>query len=310
MFFLNPKEVNLKPRLLIFIFLFLFSSPIQAETVTRQKTIISEYDLSAKMSIQVTAHVTGYLFDLQGLTSPWAKVDFYSTQGNLEATTLADNDGIFHFQNVLAPVQTGDFCFLSYDTNGIANNPLCFSPPPPKTKTVITDIVLSPTLTLNKGLFHQGDLVEASGRTFPNAEIRIYMFEENRPYWLDLIDIATPKIFARPAFARDGPQLIVTADAKGDFSYNLPTQKSSLWRMFAGPKYNNGNMVAKSNIIEFFALSWWQWILFQLLQYCYKISALIYKLIVNWKTIFGLLFLAIGVIIVKSARLKVQNKKN
>lgn len=317
---------NLRIFLLLLTPIFFYSFiPIYAG-VTKQKTTVNRYDLSPSMSIRVSAQVGGYLFDLQGLTSPWAKVEFYSTEGNVDVVTLADDQGVFHFRNVLAPIQTGDFCFISYDTNGTANNPLCFSPPPPKTKTTIKDIVLSPTLVLDKGLFRQGEMVSAAGRTFPNAEIRIYMFEENRPFWLDLIDVIIPKTFARegnyeflgwwpsgllrgvrPAFAREGPQLTINADPDGDFSFNLPTQKSNLWRMFAGPKFKGENMTAKSNILEFSALSWLEWIIFQILRILYQVQTKIFKLLLNWWFIFGFLIALIVAILAKLARSRSGN---
>jgi hypothetical protein len=275
------------------VLLFFMAIPARA-SVIRQKTTVNRYDLSPHMSVNLSAIVGGYLFDLQGLTSPWAKVEFYSTEGNLEVTTLANDQGIFHFRNVLAPIQTGDFCFISYDTNGTANNPLCFSPPPPKTKTTISDIVLSPTLVLDRGLFRQGEMVAASGRTFPNAEIRIYMFEENRPFWIDLIDVIIPQ-----AFAREGPRLTINADSNGDFSFNLPTQKSNLWRMFAGPKFKEENMTAKSNTLEFSALSWLEWIIYHSLELIYLLQQTVFKFLFDWKVIIGLLIAAVIILTVK-----------
>ena len=280
------------------------TKPVKAG-VKWERTTVNRYNLSPTESVNVSAFVSGYLFTLKGLTSPWAEVEFYSTEGNINVTTLADDQGVFYFKSILAPQQTGDFCFLSYDTEGVANNPLCFSPPPPKTRTVIDDIVLSPTLSLDQGLFRQGKTIEAEGKTFPQAEVRIYMFEENRPFLLDLIDVIIPK-----AFARTGPRLIVEADAKGNFSFNLPTQKSSLWRMFAGPKFKNENMTAKSNTLEFSALSWLEWIIYQIFRFLYNLQKWLFKLLTNWKVIFGLLILAIGIIWkkIRSTKSQIRNK--
>ncbi len=268
---------------------FTTTKPVKAG-VKWERTTVNRYDLDPTESVSVSAFVSGYLFTLKGLTSPWAEVEFYSTEGNINVTTLADDQGVFFFKSILAPQQTGDFCFLSYDTEGVANNPLCFSPPPPKTRTVIDDIVLSPTLSLDRGLFRQGETIEAEGKTFPQAEVRIYMFEENRSFLLDLIDVIIPK-----AFARTGPQLTVEADDKGNFSFNLPTQKSSLWRMFAGPKFKSENMTAKSNTLEFSALSWLEWIIYQIFRFLYNLQRWLFKLLTNWKVIFGLLIAGIGI---------------
>lgn len=241
----------------IFLFLFLLItlfSPLLANAMTDwQKTTINRFELTPEMSVKVSAQVGGYLFDLEGLTSPWARVEFYSTEGNLSLTTLADDQGIFRFRSVLAPLQTGDFCFLAIDCEGVANNPLCFSPPAPATKTTIKGIVLPPSLALEKGIFRQGESITARGRTFPEAEIKVFLFEENRPLWRELLDLV-PSIFAR-----EGPQLIIRANQAGEFSFNLPGHRSSHWRLFVAPQVDLETPGAKSNILEFSASAWWQW---------------------------------------------------
>jgi len=259
------------------------NNPIFAKTVW-QKTTINRINLPAKASAEVSAFVGGYLFDIEGLTSPWARVEFFSSQTNVHRFSIADNKGIFRFSNTAMPLQTGDFCFLSYDADGIANNPLCFPPPPAETKTTISGIFLSPTISLNKGLFRQNETVAAKGRSFPNAQLQVFLFEQEQPWWREFIDVIIPA-----AFAREGPKLTVSADEKGHFSFNLPTQKSSRWRFFVGPKLKNETMTAKSNTLAFSALSWWQWILLKTLRFIYQILRRFFDLLFRWETIVTLL---------------------
>jgi hypothetical protein len=274
---------------ILFLLLILFSPPPLSAVTKTQKTTTNRLNLNPTMTVEVSAQVGGYLFDIQGLTSPWAEVEFYSTEGNISVTTIADTEGKFTFHNVLAPLQTGDFCFLAIDTNNQANSPLCFAAPPKNTKTIIKGIVLSPSLTLEKGQFRQNEIVAASGRTFPNAQIKVFMFEENRPFWQQLLDI----------YAREGPQLEIISSPKGDFSFNLPTHKSGTWRMFVGPKYEDTNFTAKSNTLEFRALSWWQYFLLIAFSWIYQLLNKLFSFLFDWKTLVLLLLSSLGILIYK-----------
>lgn len=267
----------------------LFTTSSTFAATKTQKTTTNRLNLDPTMTVKISAQVGGYLFDIQGLTSPWAQVEFYSTEGNISVTTIADTDGKFTFHNVLAPLQTGDFCFLAIDTNNQANSPLCFAAPPKNTKTIIKGIVLSPSLTLEKGKFKQNEKVAAGGRTFPNAQIKVFLFEENRPFWQELLDV----------HAREGPQLEVISNPKGDFSFNLPTHKSGTWRMFVGPKYENTNFTAKSNTLEFRALSWWQYLLISILNWLYQALMKLFDFLFDWKTLVLLLLGSLGILVYK-----------
>lgn len=278
-----------KKLALFFLAGFAFLTPKAVALTDREKTtIVNRIDLPAKASVAVSAHIGGYLFDIEGLTSPWARVDFYSTEGNIEVTTIAGEKGIFHFYSVLAPLQTGDFCFLSYDTNNVVNNPLCFSPPPPQTRTIISGIILSPSLSLDKSLVKQSDPLEAKGKTFPQASIKVFLFEEERSWWREFIDVVIPA-----ALAREGPKLVFSADQGGNFSFNLPTQKSTKWRFFVGPQLEDQNLAAKSNTLEFSTLSWWQWFFLKAFRWLSSFLKQFFNFLLHWQTMTLLLIIAI-----------------
>lgn len=295
--------------LLLYCFTALLPYSFVSAATKSQKTTTNRLNLDPTMTVKVSAQVGGYLFDIQGLTSPWAEVEFYSTEGNISVTTIADTEGEFTFHNVLAPLQTGDFCFLSIDTNNQANSPLCFAAPPKNTKTIIKDIVLSPSLTLDKGKFKQNEKVAAGGRTFPNAQIKVFLFEENKPFFHHLLStIHYPlsiiyHLGQRPIYAREGPQLEVISSPKGNFSFNLPTHKSGTWRMFVGPKYKETNFTAKSNTLEFRALSWWQWFLITALSWIRSLLNKLFKLLFDWKTLVVLLAGSLGILGYKAVKL-------
>lgn len=266
---------------------------------TEVQSTTQRIDLPSEMAVTVSANIGGYMFDLEGLTSPQAKVDFYSSEGNLEISTIADNDGIFRFQSVVAPTQTGDFCFLSYDIDGIANNPLCFSPPPANTQTTISGIILSPTISISKSIFRQNDSVESRGRTFPNAKIEIFLFEKEQSWLREFFDVIVPA-----ALAREGPKLKISADEEGIFSFNLPTQKSTKWRIFAGPKTDDGNQTAQSNVLEFSALSWWQWAIMTALKWLSGLLKGLFSFLLRWEVIIISLTVATTILIIKIRKAK------
>lgn len=276
-----------------FFFFFFLSREAQA-VVLKQKIIINRINLSPQFTTRVSARVGGYLFNIEGLTSPWAKVEFYSTQGNVNLTTIANQKGVFRFTNALMPLSTGDFCFLSIDTDQRASPPLCFAPPPPQTKTNISGIILPPTLTLDKSVFRQGEMVAARGKTTPYSQVRIYLFEEENPPFWELLDVFVPKIFAR-----EGPRAVVTADSQGNFAFNLPSFKSSRWRLFVGTQRTQwgDNPSPRSNILTFASLSWWRWFLLSFFSSLLLLLSRLLNFLSQPSVIILLLFFAIGAMI-------------
>jgi len=285
--------------------------PVRATTVLKQETQVNRIKLSPSFSTKVSARLGGYLFDIEGLTSPWAKVEFYSTQGNVNLKTLANDQGVFRFSQALMPLQTGDFCFTAIDTQQRASPPLCFSPPPPKTKTTIKGVILPPTLSLEKGIFLQKEDNTASGATTPDSLVKIFLFEEERTSFWELIDVLPSFVSGRPssslvllppwrsakkAFAREGPSLQVQSNQEGKFSFNLPTFKSTVWRLFVGTQKTQlgDNPSPKSNIVRFAALSWWQWLLLQLIICLSRLLILLQKFFAHSLLIIFVLMAAIG----------------
>jgi len=260
-------------------------------TVFKQETIINRVDIPASYSVAVSARIGGYLFDIEGLTSPWAKVEFSSTQGNVNLSTIADNKGIFRFASALMPLQTGDFCFISIDTNQTASPPLCFAPPPPSTKTIVRGIILPPSLTIDKNIYRQGEENSAKGKTAPNSEIKVFLFEEENPPLIELLDAFIPKVFAR-----EGPALTVTSDEKGSFTFNLPSFKSTAWRVFVGTQKTQfgENPSPQSNILRFASLSWWLWLLLTIISWILKILILAFFFLTKPEVIIATLLAAIG----------------
>ncbi|MCD6225694.1 hypothetical protein J7J95_01265 [bacterium] len=282
----------------------------QSSQILKQKITVNKITLPPTASVKVSGRVGGYLFNIEGLTSPWAQVQFFSTEGNVNLVTVANKKGEFFFRNALLPLQTGDFCFLSIDIHRQPSPLLCFSPPPPQTRTTLKGIILPPTLSLTKDAFRQGESNAALGTTAPEATIKVYLFEKERASFWELIDVALPAILEKkealvgkvplfPALARVGPPLTVLSNQQGEFSFTLPTYKSSLWRVFVGTQKTQlgNNPSPKSNTLQFVALSWWQWLLVKLLVSFIKIFHLARRFLANFYFLSLVLLLSIIYII-------------
>jgi len=274
---------------------------VQAQSL-EQETKLNKIIIPAEASINVSANVGGYLFDIEGLTSPFAQVEFSSSQGNVNLVTLADSEGVFRFSNALMPLSTGDFCFSAIDTQQRASAPLCFTPPSTYSYTNIRGIILPPTIALEKGIFLQGEDNAAYGATTPNSPVRVFLFEDEQTSFWELLDVLPFVVRISPyqVLAREGPPLNIETNPEGEFSLNLPTYKSSIWKLFVGTTRTQlgENPSPQSNIIQFAALSWWQW---WLLKIIYWFKTILRKPIV----IILVLLFAIGTIV----RLLIRKKK-
>lgn len=257
---------------LVFTFLAIsLFSPLKQVQALGEETQVNKITIPKEASTTVSAQVGGLLFDIEGLTSSFAQVEFSSSQGNINLVTLADQEGVFRFVNALMPFSTGDFCFTAIDTQQRASAPVCFAPPPAYSYTNIRGIILPPTLALDKGVFLQGEDVAAFGATTPDSPVKIFLFEdENVSFW-ELLDVFPFLVQASPfqVLAREGPNYSVQTDSEGEFSLNLPTYKSTVWKLFVGTTRTQlgDNPSPRSNIIQFAALSWWQWWLLRLAYY-------------------------------------------
>jgi len=290
-------------RVVLYLSLLFLATPqvCFGSVILEQETKINRIDLPASFSTYVSARVGGYLFDIEGLTSPWARVEFASSQGNVNLETIADDQGVFRFYRALMPLSTGDLCFSAIDTQQRASTPLCFPPPPAHSYTNIRGIILPPTLALEKGVFLQGENNAAYGATTPDSPVRIFLFEdENVSFW-QLLD-ALPFLvgaFPNQVLAREGPPLSVETNTQGEFSFNLPTYKSTVWKMFAGTQKTQlgENPSPQSNTIQFVALSWWQWWLLKILSHLKEWLDWLIKFLSHPLVIITLLVAAIGIMI-------------
>jgi len=176
--------------------------------------------------------------------------------GILEVTA-ANDIGYFEFNNVFLP-RGGDgqefypeFCLQAHYEE-ISTQPTCLAPlPSGKFDYRIGPVVLSPTLALEKGTIFTAEQVKAYGRTLPNTEITVFLAKEENQGFSDFLKSIWP---IKEASAYSIPTYQITSDSNGNYEFNLPSETSSRWRIFAASDFQGKNS-AKSNTLSFWVKS-------------------------------------------------------
>jgi len=203
---------------------------------------IFAFSWQQQASIQVSATIGERRLTLSGWTSPYAKVVLAA--GNaLKEETWANQKGEFLFDAILLPNKLPDLYLYTQDQSGNPSPPLSLPSPPLKKHTVIREVLMPPTLNLEKGNFRPGELIKAQGFTFPQAEVEINFFKEHDFSLL-------PKVLAYEL-----PKYKIKSDKNGRFEFNLPAQAPTTMRIFATSRYHQSPS-PKSNTLTFHILSW------------------------------------------------------
>ena len=199
--------------------------------------------------IVVTASIGEPRLTLFGYTSPFAKVSLHGGT-SLFAEKMANSKGFFIFENLFVLAKVGDYCLYSQDREQRVSKPVCLPPlPEGNFITSVGPVLMPPTLSLSKGRFLPGDQVTASGETIPNTETAIALFKEEKQ-----------PLFVRRIYAASLPKYEVLADKNGHFSFNLPSNSTNTYRLFAN-SYWQEKESPKSNTLTFKVLSLWEWLL-------------------------------------------------
>lgn len=203
----------------------------------------------------VVARVGIYtLSEVSGWTSPYAEVTL--TGKALARKTIANQDGFFLFINVPVRENLGELCLVAEDINHIASFPTCVPPPQPKDELVIKNILLPPSISLEKGEITLGKTAKASGMTFPESEVDVRLSVEKK---------GLPSLynFYKNYKTYNPPSYKITSNPNGYFEFSLPTANASENRLFAVSRLSNlgdlGNLGSpKSNTLTFLVYkSYW-----------------------------------------------------
>lgn len=299
---MNP---NIKILLLFYSFILLFFVPtVGAQTLRQETYLFGEEVAPIPYGVTVTARVAGeFWLELQGWTSPWADVEL--TMGRLvKKETTANEFGEFVFRTVL-PRTLEPFCLIATDVSEITSHPLCIAPPPPSVNILVKEIVMPPTLKIDKGRLAKGETVAAQGYTTPSSEVVPYLFEErSRRSRFPLI---TNYQLLIPAYAAEVPKPKVKSNQNGFFQFNLPSEEIGKDRIFVGSIFLN-NPSPKSTTLTFDVLSWWRMLLERIIAFLVNLFWLLVRFLTTpWGIILtevGIILFLVGFLITQKSRLQ------
>lgn len=232
--------------------------------------------------VEVSARVGGYTIEaLTGWASPYAEVSL-SSQG-LERKTTCDGSGFFAFYFIPVPNNLGELCLIAQDVNQLPSFPNCLAPPPKNMSLKIENVLLPPTISLASGKIPVGRTTKASGMTFPNSDVDVFMFTEKNwtiVAWIKNVGaglvpartlfnigrpLGSPLQIIKTAYAAGLPIYRIRSNENGYFEFSLPANTPSNNRVFATANFASGTnpresagdqrkSSPKSNTLSFTAL--------------------------------------------------------
>ncbi len=247
----TPGKTTLKTLCLFIIFaLFLKNTPASS---------VLAVENPQSLEITVSATIGEPKLTLFGYSSPNSLVQL---QGERVAEeTIADKSGYFLFDRIFLPLPNPDYpelCLNAIDTESRTSFPTCLPALPLGPYDIsIGPVLLSPTISLEKGYFLPEELINAQGLTIPNTQVTIFLANEagdKKSIFSKIQKILSPVVFAYSL-----PQYQIKADSQGRFDFNLPTIKQTNWRLFASSQFQ-GSPSPKSNSLSFKILNWWEWL--------------------------------------------------
>jgi len=208
-----------------------------------------------------------------GWTSPQALVELKGQR--VSELAIADETGYFYFDRVFLPPPKPNYpeiCLSVIDRSSrISSFPTCLPPLPPKLGEIrVGPVLLPPTLSLEEGEFLPGQQVKATGATFPNSKVKIFL--ANETFHLRGEKSASRRIgvsaasggkhlggeFVKAVYAHFLPQYEIQSDENGNFEFNLPASYPQNWKVYATAEFQ-GSPSPKSVSLSFRVLSWRAW---------------------------------------------------
>jgi len=186
---------------------------------------------------------------LWGYTSPFSTLEL--TGSGVNQFTNSDESGYYSFDLVYLP-SSGTFpelCITAVDQEKRITPPTCIPPVPEGNYFYdVGPVILPPTISLGAPETHTGSQVSAQGQTIPGSNIEIKLAHPDMEKSLLSFQIV------RSALAYYVPSFNATADASGNYSFNMPTTRDTTWRVFTIADIEAGRS-PKSNTLKFDSLS-------------------------------------------------------
>lgn len=229
---------------------------------------------------------------------------FVSLMGKntLELTT-SDTTGYFEFNNVPVPQTKGEvdfypeLCLQAYFQES-STQPTCLAPLPVGNSTYnIGPVILSPILIIEKGQATVNSQIKAVGKTTPNTEVSIFLAKEEQK--TTIFDVIDKLKLIKTASAYYLPKYQIISDKNGNFEFNLPTDSSNLWRVFAASSFQGQNS-PKSTTLSFFVVP-------QTFEFLQKLMLFIISLFS--KLFFNLIIAELFVILILARLIRKERKR-
>lgn len=207
------------------------------------KPVLSE---KIQPPVKIAARVGGYTIDvIDGWTAPYNEVSL--SAGTVIRKTMADDKGFFTFYFIPIMDNLAEFCLVALDINLIPTYPLCVPSPPKNMNLEIHDLLLAPSLTIESAQIPAGKTTKASGATYPNSKVDVYLFTEDNNF----------KFLIKTIYATGLPKYQVKSNQNGYFEFSLPASSPSQNRLFAVAGFPAKGQSQKSNTLFFQTLGLW-----------------------------------------------------
>lgn len=154
----------------------------------------------------------------------------------------AEVSGWFSFDNIYTTGSTNVFpevCLIAY-IGKLSTQPTCLPSITATTSSYeIGPVILSPIISIENNIFTVGSQVSLNGVTIPSSKVYIYLAENE-----------TGLAIVPRALAYGIPKYEVNSNATGKFQFNLPSNITAKWKVFAATTYSS-NASPKSNTLNF-----------------------------------------------------------
>lgn len=188
----------LNPLFAFFFVIFLFSIPKESSFL-----VFNFPQAKAQTSLTVSMTVGDTTLLISGQTSPEALVTFVENGATI-GTTSAFANGFFSKRFTAQTPGIHTFGIYAKDQSGVTSATVTSSLSlTAKAETALANLILPPTISLDKSTATQGTIVIISGRTAPSSTVAIFIFETR---------IAS----------------VTASSANGAWSYSLDTSSISL----------------------------------------------------------------------------------
>ncbi len=231
--------MKLKAALIIsFILLLSKAKYSSADVLYTEKTIV-------KPNVVISTVIGIPKMTLWGYGPPGSHIELSGV--GVEQTTMSKANGYYSFDLVYLK-DTGSFpelCVTAIDYERNATPPTCI-PPIPKSDYFynVGPVILPPTISLGTPQTNPGSQVSAQGVTIPNSTIDVKLARPDEKK-----GIMGFKLVGR-ALAYYIPSFSVKSDASGNYSFNMPIEEGTSWRVFAITEYSEGGKSPKSNTLK------------------------------------------------------------